>query len=189
MRIIKGHTYEHRKGGLYVVIDDGLLESDGTEVVIYRAVSDQQVWVRPIVEFADGRFKEVTDDPWPRATLPDYDALNQRYVREDGAVTLSGRPPEKPDEPGAPAPIEPETGMHKDYWVLSKEELAKGFVRPVRTSYKHSGCGHITTMARTIAETYARNPKFYGMTFCVNCKEHLPVEEFYWTVDGKLVGS
>ena len=122
--------------------------------------------------------------------------------------------------------------QNQAYLVLSKEELAKGFVRPVRTSYIHvglkkpanlrdlteeentrysqfeyfkyekypesdssvtgryctkkqlakveNGCQEITRMSREIAETYARNPKFYGATYCVGCQMHLPVEEFVW---------
>ena len=57
---------------------------------------------------------------------------------EEQRTTTSGRPPEQ-ENAGAPAPIDPATGQHKDYWILSKEERAKGFVRPVRTSYRHVG--------------------------------------------------
>lgn len=42
------------------------------------------------------------------------------------------------------------------------------------------GCGTLTTMNKTISETYARNPKFYGATFCCGCGKHLPVNEFFW---------
>lgn len=35
--------------------------------------------------------------------------------------------------------IDPRTGMQKGYVVLSAEERAKGFVRPVRRSYRHVG--------------------------------------------------
>jgi hypothetical protein len=35
--------------------------------------------------------------------------------------------------------IDPATGMHKGYLVLSDEERAKGFVRPVRRNYIHTG--------------------------------------------------
>jgi hypothetical protein len=35
------------------------------------------------------------------------------------------------------ATIDSVTGMQKDYLVLSEEERAKGFVRPVRTQYRH----------------------------------------------------
>lgn len=121
-------------------------------------------------------------------------------------------------------------GQQECYLVLSDEERAKGFVRPVRQSYVHIGaqskydlrplteeekvrhagcnyvafekypesespvtgrfwtqeqldarqCGAITRMPLAIAETYARDPKFYGATYCVKCQKHLPVEEFVW---------
>lgn len=129
-------------------------------------------------------------------------------------------------------------GQQEVYLVLSEEERAKGFVRPVRQKYKHvgerpkhstrpltaeeteryaafgyisyeeypeprgsvtgkfwtqaqlnSGCGTVTTMGLAIAETYARNPKFYGGTFCCACGKHLPVSEFVWDPDGSPVGS
>jgi hypothetical protein len=126
------------------------------------------------------------------------------------------------------------------YLVLSEEERAKGFVRPVRDSYRHAGkpgpsfplrdltaeeavyagdfiafevypdsmaprtgrfwsqadldavgkgCGAVTTMARPLAETYAREPRFYGATYCVGCCMHKAVAEFRWVADGSVVGS
>jgi hypothetical protein len=69
------------------------------------------------------------------------------------------------------------------YLVLSEAERAQGFVRPVRRSYWHVTCGDITTMAQSIAETYARDPRFYGSTYCTTCRMHRPVGvdgEFYW---------
>ena len=158
-------------------------------------------------------------------------------------TTLSGRLPEQLED-GAPAPIDPKTGKHKDYWILSDAERAKGFVRPVRESYVHvgivgpqhpvrdltdderarfadlgyvkfetypegqrstgrywtqaqldkvgKGCGVTTTMARKLAETYARQPSFYGATFCCGCGTHLPVGadgEFVWARGGERVGT
>lgn len=134
----------------------------------------------------------------------------------------------------APGPLKT-NGQHTSYWILSDEERAKGFVRPVRRSYRHvgrrhpatlrdlteeekaryaefkyaafeaypeerlpvtgrfwtqaeldkisKGCGTVTTMSSAIAETYARQPNFYGSTFCVHCGTHLPVGEageFVW---------
>lgn len=137
-------------------------------------------------------------------------------------------------------------GQQKTYLVLPDEERAKGFVRPVRDSYKHvgipgprfplrdltaeeqeqyassgyvkredypetqrvgsavgrywtqqqldsvgKGCGTVTTMSRTLAETYARDPRFYSGTFCARCATHLPVGErgeFVW-MDGSRVGT
>lgn len=118
--------------------------------------------------------------------------------------TTSGEPVDK-----VRAEQTEETGQHKGYIVLCPEERAKGFVRPYRDSYKHvgrlepivgpkltlasehrvGGCNTVTTMGRALSETYARDPKFYGATFCVNCNRHLPVSEFVWTADGQQVGS
>lgn len=79
------------------------------------------------------------------------------------------------------------SGMQQTYLVLSEEERALGFVRPVRRSYQHSVCGSITTMGMELAETYARKPGFYGGTFCSHCGDHYPVGEdghFFWVSDG-----
>lgn len=113
-------------------------------------------------------------------------------------------------------PLDPELGRGVDtepndqksvYLVLSDEEIAKGLVRPIRKTYVHTymldgtqvpvvltneqtgGCGAATTMSVSIAETYARDPKFYGATYCVGCRMHLPVEEFHWDDDFTKVGS
>lgn len=78
--------------------------------------------------------------------------------------------------------------QHDVYLVLSDDEIARGFIRPVRTTYVHEKCGGVTTMNRRIAETYAREPTFYGATYCVHCKKHLPVEEFVWDGTDQKVG-
>ena len=80
-------------------------------------------------------------------------------------------------------------GQNKTYLVLSEEERAKGFIHPVRTAYMHTKCGAVTTMGLSIAETYARYPKFYGSTFCCKCMGHHPVGEFVWDGSDELVGS
>lgn len=158
--------------------------------------------------------------------------------KTDSGIELSGGKPvmQGYDE------INPETGQQKGYVVLTADERAKGFMRPVRTTYKHvgpsgptldlrdlndeereryaefgyvkfeeypeskssatgrywtqaqldkigGGCGAVTTMAQDLAETYAREPKFYGGTFCANCREHFPVDEFVWDGTDERVGS
>jgi hypothetical protein len=131
------------------------------------------------------------------------------------------------------------------YLVLSEEERAKGFVRPVRNSYRHvgiagpqhplrdltddekecyskfgyvkfesypesdspargrfwtlaqlenigRGCGVVTKMGRALAETYAREPYFYGATYCAGCRMHRPVGgdgEFIWDATNERVGT
>lgn len=77
------------------------------------------------------------------------------------------------------------------YLVLSESERAAGFVRPVRTSYLHTTCGAVTSMGLSIAETYARDFRFYGSTYCCVCRMHKPVGpegEFVWE-DGSKVGT
>lgn len=135
--------------------------------------------------------------------------------------------------------IDPVSGQQKAYVVLSAEERAKGFVRPVRQNYRHvgikpknlmrdltveeleryapydyakfetypesefpvtgkfwtqkeldaRGCGVVTTMGLALAETYSRDPSFYGATFCAGCKVHLPVNQFIWDGTDEVVGS
>ena len=157
--------------------------------------------------------------------------------------TTSGRPVEE-----VRADQTAETGQYKDYIVLCPDERAKGFVRPFRNKYIHTGrslkewasidrmlsdeeklehpnkpyvavmtqivgdmkagtyvtqeeldawkngerfggCGVETVMGNALSETYARDPSFYGATFCVGCNRHLPVAEFVWSQDGEQVGS
>lgn len=85
-----------------------------------------------------------------------------------------------------------DNGQQHGYVVLAEEERAKGYVRPVRRTYTHLKCGDTTTMGQTIAETYARDPKFYSGTFCCGCGAHFPVGEkgeFVWLDDGSKVGT
>lgn len=85
------------------------------------------------------------------------------------------------------------TPQHDAYLILSDEERAKGFVRPVRQKYQHvageSPCNVVTHMSLALSETYARDPKFYGATFCVGCSKHLAVSEFVWDGTTEPVGS
>lgn len=76
-------------------------------------------------------------------------------------------------------------GQQQGYVVLTPEERAKGFVKPVRDTYLHTRCGSTTKMGRSIAETYAREPKFYSGTFCCRCGTHFPLTEFAWEPDGE----
>lgn len=87
-------------------------------------------------------------------------------------------------------------GQQACYLVLSDEERKKGFVRPLRRAYKHLHCGTVTSMGGPLAETYARDPFFYGATFCVACRGHFPVGkhgEFAWIENNEatdiLVGT
>lgn len=83
-------------------------------------------------------------------------------------------------------------GQQKDYIVLSDDERAKGYVRPVRRKYVHQKCGAVTSMGQAIAETYARDPYFYSGTFCFGCGGHFPIGEdgdFFWEGTDQKVGT
>lgn len=128
----------------------------------------------------------------PEQALPPVNRSN-RVLVDGGPVTEDHRE------------LKP-NGQQKDYVVLSADERAKGFVRPVRRSYVHAGiapcfdgavlvrlgsvgCGAHTKMSEAIAETYARDPGFYSGTFCVGCRKHLPLAEFVWEGSQDVVGS
>ena len=137
--------------------------------------------------------------------------MHEHETDEEGRqiCTTSG---EAPSDVRSQQRAEGNTGQHGSYIVLCEEERQKGFVRPYRDSYRHvgrserdnaasdagvhevqrrvGGCGTVTTMARAIAETFARDPQFYaGGGFCVNCNRHVPNAELVWTADGQQVGS
>lgn len=166
----------------------------------------------------------------------------ERAYREGRIDTTDGQAPQSFETP-APGPIDA-SGQHTQYWVLGDAERARGFIRPVRHSYKHvgiagpahplrdltedetalyadvgfvkfeayppgshgsgrfwtreelgkigRGCGAVTTMGGALAETYARDPRFYGATMCVRCGTHLPVGrdgEFVWDNTDERVGT
>jgi len=104
--------------------------------------------------------------------------------------TTDGEPPD-PDcwDASAPKPVDPATGQHLAYWVLPEDERAKGFVRPLRHSYVHTKCKTVTKMGTALAETYARQPDYYGATFCCGRRAHFPVSEFLWDGTNEQVGS
>ena len=111
------------------------------------------------------------------------------------AIQLTDGSPVPPDR--SHTEITP-SGMQKGYVVLTPEERAKGFVKPVRHSYIHAypsendrqvGCGVETRMETALAETYARDPNFYTGTFCVGCRQHFPLNQFIWDGGGELSGE
>jgi hypothetical protein len=112
-------------------------------------------------------------------------------VREDNMSLTTD-----PNDPGLKK-IRP-NGQQETYMILSEEERHKGFLRPVRTEYLHLKCGTVTTMGLALSETYARDPKFYGGTFCCHCGTHFRLRDiqdgewrwqFLWQPDGDPVGA
>ena len=108
-------------------------------------------------------------------------------------TTTDGRPARPGFEhASAPSPADPVTGQSASYWIMSPEERAKGFVRPVGFAYWHDRCGTVTSMTRDIAETFARDPKFYGTTFCVQCGGQFAIGrngQFFWMDGGEVTNE
>lgn len=75
---------------------------------------------------------------------------------------------------------------YEDYPENERPKLGKYWTQEELDSSK---CRAVTIMGRALSETYARNPKFYGATFCCACRKHFPVAQFVWDVDGQVVGS
>lgn len=213
------------------------------KIVVSFKHFEARVALRMLADSYQARDPELADDI--RTRLRSLNEEDQAAIREQLEATATpvdrsqrvltdGRTEEQaPDY----RDLDPATGQQRSYVVLSDAERAKGFVRPVRRSYRHagkrpthplrdltaeervgyadegfvkfevypegrtavgrywtqadldSGCGAVTTMSQDIAETYARDPKFYGGTFCVGCKTHLPLEEFRWEGSDEVVGS
>lgn len=66
------------------------------------------------------------------------DEQDDRARRTASNSTTTDGMPARPGFEDQPAPAPTGTdGQHAAYWVLSPEERAKGFVRPVRRAYKH----------------------------------------------------
>lgn len=114
-----------------------------------------------------------------------YTLPSEGVSMSEGTTTDRNDPALDVTEPG---------GQQKKYLVLSDDERAKGFVRPLRNEYTHLKCGTKTNMAPAIAETYARQPGFYTSTFCWACATHVMLRDadgkhtFEWA-DGQPVGE
>jgi hypothetical protein len=70
----------------------------------------------------------------------EFERAEQFKSQLEKRTTTDGQPPDPGYEAAsAPGPINPETGQHRAYWVLSEEERKKGWVRPLRRKYVHVG--------------------------------------------------
>jgi hypothetical protein len=60
----QSEIWQHVKtGGLYrLETDVAIIEADMGQAAIYRSLFDGQVWVRPVAEFFDGRFRNLAID-------------------------------------------------------------------------------------------------------------------------------
>jgi hypothetical protein len=75
-------------------------------------------------------------------------------------TTNSGLPAKNPETASVPSDEKLSDGQYRDHWILSDEERARGFVRPVRLSYVHVGMPEPKNPLRDLtaeeAERYAQ---------------------------------
>lgn len=64
MNPIPGRYYQHRYGGLYIVLGVSKSTIDKSEWVVYEHVYpfERDTWHRPHAEFTDGRFRLITEE-------------------------------------------------------------------------------------------------------------------------------
>lgn len=129
-------------------------------------------WVLCETERAKGFVRPVRDRyehvgiPGPRFPLEDLTPEQAEHYFDEGYVKFESYP-------------ESEWPAMGRYWTQAQLDAVG------------KGCGMVTTMPRAIAETYARNPHFYGSTFCCGCGTYIRVGqngEFVW-LDGSRVGT
>lgn len=70
--------------------------------------------------------------------------------------------------------------------VLPPQERAKGFIRPLHYAYRHTACNQVSQLEPEVAETFARDPYFYGATTCAHCGGLFPCSEFVWPDLGQV---
>ena len=82
---------------------------------------------------------------------------------------------------------------YKFFIPATEEETKKSAVIGTYITEKmlETGCNTSTKInSQGIIETYARDPKFYGSTWCTCCKAHVPNDECVWVgSDGVRVGE
>ena len=100
-------------------------------------------------------------------------------------TTTDGRIPEVDDS--TPTKDKLSDGQYASHWILTKEERAKGFIRPVRTGYTHIGVRPTYTLKELTAKQKEihkdMNYKYY---------EEYPEDEYlagrYWTEEALSSG-
>ena len=77
--------------------------------------------------------------------------------------------------------LDPTTGLQKGYVVLCPEERAKGFVRPVRLSYRHIGKRPKYPLRDLTDEERERYGQFGYVAFEVYPESESPATGRFWT--------
>ncbi len=82
-------------------------------------------------------------------------------------------------------------GHEGEHGNVSMDISADKYARFEKTGFL-GGCGNVTIMGVSLAETYAREPEFYSGTYCAGCRNHFPIGEqgeFVWKGTFQKVGT
>ena len=158
-------------------------ENDPQKAISITALSNGNFMVQIFPREGKTLKFEVT----PRHTIVDTNAAAEKELKQQEWKSQDTTITTDPEDPALKRVAE--NGLNEKYLVLPQEEIEKGFVRPFRDLYVHKECGVATRIGVKIAETYARDPSFYSMTYCSKCQKHRPVQEFHWATDNQDVGS
>lgn len=166
----------------------------GTPTVVELAVAEQELG--KTAKKVERIVRKTTSDQslrlgdlklsTPLPEKPSSDDMGEVVIgsstKADGPTrsTTHGVTPGYEDAP-APGPVGAD-GQHVSYWVLTEEERRRGFVRPVRLSYKHVGMPAPRSHLREL--TPAEQERFRDFNYIG--REEYPEEEYpitgrYWT--------
>ena len=181
-------------GGLGIAGEAGEVADEVKKILFHHHVLDKDKVAKELgdVLWYIGLVADAIEVPMEEIARRNIEKLKARYPEgfdEERSRNRESSLTDDPNDPDLTRGVDKEpVAQAKKYLVLSEKERAKGFIRPVRRTYVHDTCASATTMSPVLAETYARDNKFYGATYCVGCQKHLPVAEFKWD-DGSVVGS
>lgn len=72
---------------------------------------------------------------------------------------------------------------------ISEYDRASGYIRPIRTVYKHELCNELTILSDTAARKLAMEPRSAVISYCCGCRKHFASSEFTWVGSDEEVGS
>jgi hypothetical protein len=138
------------------------LRADGQQVGYVVLSAEERA--KGFVKSVRNKYLHVGAPPLPDGARDLTEAERKSWVNDSDKDPFEKYAPHPPEK-GGPA-------------------LGKFFTRS-QVARAGKRCGSVTTMGQSIAETYARNPSFYGATFCCACGAHFPLNEFTWEPDGE----
>lgn len=129
------------------------------------------------------------------------DTHDEALLRQDETDQEIKKAVKKQEGPSLRLRLEEALGFRPED-KIDLRQLLEAAIERCKGAKPHLACGSETSMGRALSETYSRDPKFYGATFCYACGKHFPLRDmrpeskfvgygwaFLWSRDGEPVGS